>query len=486
MGNRVLRSLVWFLVSFVLTVFAGLAMAQTPVEREYYYYVQLSGSSYGPTQDSACIRRLGAVGGWTFTDVQISSPTVFYCYGTKPGVNGGNRARAATGGRMQCPADKPYFADTYCVAEKPPEGPGDDPNLCSDKNPFVRRWDYAPTGSYGPPSHYAGCVVEVIEMMVCRKEPSGSRYCMWMVKRTGERYTGPDTPGTGGNDNPENKDNPPTTSPPIESPPKPDDPPGKNPCPAGTVHGGMSHSGIPMCIGTGSNPKPDTKTPPKIEAEKTEQNADGSTTTTKTVTTTNSDGSTTKHTTVTTTQPDGSKQVSGGSETSATPGGQPGKADRPPEDDKYDLCKMNPNLSICRESSVSGSCGQIACQGDAIQCATLRAAAAMECKQRTDEDAVKASAAHALGTAAMSGNDPAASTLPTVSNARVVDVTGLASEGWLGAGAAFNDVSFSLMGQTVVVPLEKVTGYLVGLRYALMVVASLVSFRILSGAILRE
>jgi hypothetical protein len=36
------------------------------------------------------------------------------------------------------------------------------------------------------------------------------------------------------------------------------------------------------------------------------------------------------------------------------------------------------------------------------------------------------------------------------------------------------------------VPLSKATGFLVGLRYALMVAALLVSFRILSGAILRD
>lgn len=464
---RALRLFAWMLLGFSLSLVSGLAFAADS------YYGSNSGVN-GLTALDACKR--GAVNGIVFTRLIGGSD----CYGKI----GADEQRYLAVYPRTCYNDEPYFNNSTgrCQAKVVPPEVAPDP--CADKNPIVRRWNYPAAGPYSAPGSYAGCVVTPMEMMVCRKSATGS-YCMWMVKRTGEKFTGEDKPGVGGNDTPEVPADPPVKSPPIENPPKPTDDPGKGPCPTGTFHAGMSASGIPMCIGTGSTP-PAKPPQPKTETEKNETGADGSTTNTKTVTTTNSDGSTTKTVTVTVTKADGTKTTSGSADTSATPAGAAGKADRPPEDDKFDLCKTNPNLSICREGSVTGTCGQITCVGDAIQCATLRAAAAMECKQRTDEDAIKASPIHALGAAAINGNDPKAAELPTAKNAQVVDVGGIKSDGWLGGGSAFDDVTFSIMGKSITIPFEKWSGYLVGLRYALMVAASLVSFRILSGAILRE
>lgn len=372
-------------------------------------------------------------------------------------------------------------ATNICVGGTEPPGAQ---GACSDKNPFIRRWDYGTGGGVSPaPDHYQQCVIEVIEMLVCRKEPSGVNYCMWMVKRTGETYTGTNPPGTGGSDTPDNPKLPPTSSPPVKPPAN--QPPGKS-CPAGTVQAGSSPDGTPICMGTGSNPKNPPAPPPKIESSKSEAMPDGSTKKTDTVTQTNADGSTTTNTTVTITKTDGSKETSGSATTTANSAGLPGKTDTP-ENDKYDLCKQNPHLSICRESSTSGTCGEITCVGDAIQCATLRAAAAMECKQRADEQALKDSPLTSKGNAAIAGSDIAGENLPTASKATVVTVPGTGdTSGWLGGGSAFDDVSFSFMGHVIVIPFAKWTGYLVGLRYALMVMASLVSFRILSGSILRD
>ena len=55
-----------------------------------------------------------------------------------------------------------------------------------------------------------------------------------------------------------------------------------------------------------------------------------------------------------------------------------------------------------------------------------------------------------------------------------------------GKTVALNDVSFTIQGKSVTVPLNKWSGYLVGLRYALMVMATLIAFRMLSGVILRD
>lgn len=251
------------------------------------------------------------------------------------------------------------------------------------------------------------------------------------------------------------------------------------------MHAGMSYSGIPMCIGSGTT-KPGRGDPPKSEVTKEESQADGSTKGTTITTVTNSDGSTTKTITTVITRTDGTRDTSQTVETSKTPSGKPGSADTPASDDKYNLCKTNPNLSICREGSVQGECDKLQCVGDAVQCATLRAAAAMECRERNDRKEMQDSAEYGLGKRVLSGNDPLAEKLPTPGNGSVVDVEGIEAEGWLGGGVGLQDVSFSLQGHRFVIPFSEVSQYLLALRYALMIVAGLISFRTLSGAILRE
>jgi len=373
-----------------------------------------------------------------------------------------------------------------------PDGGGPPPeNPCGDKNPIIRRYNYGPTGPYISPDNFAGCKVTPVSMNACYKTSTGS-FCYWTVVRTGEPYTGPDNGATGGGSTDQNPP-PPNLPPPVASPPI-TPPPAKpemcstcRPCPAGTVQAGIGPDGVPMCVGTGTNPPPPPSTPTTTTNPPIKTTApDGTTTTTQTTQQPNKDGSTTTTTTTTTVKPDGTTTVTRDSAVSNSTAGTPGSTDKPGDDDKYNLCKQNPNLSICRESSVQGTCGQISCTGDAIQCATLRAAAAMECKQRTDDDALKALPAYAKGLAAANGNDPEASTLPSVKNASVVDMQKMEASGWIGGGQAFKDVSFSVQGHSVTVPLNEWSSYLVGLRYALMVVAMLVSFRMLSGVILRD
>lgn len=253
-------------------------------------------------------------------------------------------------------------------------------------------------------------------------------------------------------------------------------------CPTGSMPGGVDPSGMTVCVGDGKKPtttETETKTPTKTVTDSA-----GNTVSTDVSTKTNSDGSTTTTTTTTTTKPDGTKTVDVKSDTGAATGGAQGTKD---SKDQADLCAKNPSLNICKNSQVTGTCGQISCTGDAIQCATLRAAAAMQCKQKQDDDDLKASPLTALGASTAAGNDPLSGTLPTKGNGGNVTMpSSLDNSGWLGGGAAFNDVTFSIHGKSITVPLAKATGYLVGLRYALMIVALLVSFRMLSGVILRD
>lgn len=411
---------------------------------------------------------------WTF---HAATPVIQgYGYGYCEFMLEGTRSSAGQYWERVCYSSAPYFDPAKGCSSTPPAPP--DP--CKDKNEFIRRWDYPSNGSTVPPSNYNGCKIEVMKMLVCRREPSGMLYCMWLVRRTGEPATGPDTPGS--SNTPDNPQLPPANSPPITPPPAP---PGKSPCPEGTVHAGSAPDGAPVCMGQGSNPQNPPKAPPKIESEQKETLPDGSTKVTKTTTTTNADGSTTKQTDITVTKPDGTKETTQDRNTSTNTAGQPGRMDRP-EQDNNNLCKQNPHLSICRESSVSGSCGEITCVGDAIQCATLRAAAAMQCKQKQDEDALKASPLNAKGQAAIDGTDT--SNLPTPGKATVFNIGNSmqGAQGWLGQGSAFEDVTFTIQGHQVTVPLSKWSGYLVSLRYVMMIIASLISFRILGTAILKE
>jgi hypothetical protein len=235
-------------------------------------------------------------------------------------------------------------------------------------------------------------------------------------------------------------------------------------------------------MGTGSAPQNPSPAPPvTTKPPVTVNNSDGSTTTTQQTVQQNSDGSTTTTTTTTIVLADGSKTVSSGATTSNNTAGTAGKQDTP-NVDQMNLCKQNPNLSICQNSTVSGTCGEISCTGDAIQCATLRAAAAMQCKQQQTEDDLKASSQYTLGAAAASGADPAASTLPTPSKAEVVTVSNPDTSGWLGTGSYFKDKTVTLpSGQSLVLPLSQGANLMIALRYVTMIVCSLVCFKIIRG-----
>jgi hypothetical protein len=85
----------------------------------------------------------------------------------------------------------------------------------------------------------------------------------------------------------------------------------------------------------------------------------------------------------------------------------------------------------------------------------------------------------------LSGADPL--TLPTVANAQEVDVSQVVrADGWGGGGSCFKDKTINLLGHSIVLPISRICEYLIYLRYAIMLMASLVSFRMLSGSILRS
>lgn len=290
-------------------------------------------------------------------------------------------------------------------------------------------------------------------------------YCIYPFKKTGMTcIPGPSTPELG------------------SAGPEPSTPnPGVNSCPPGTVNGGVDSAGIPICIGD-APPSPPTQ-PTHTNTTKT-TNPDGSTTTTTTTTKTNADGSTTITTDVVTTQPDGSSTGTTTKETSSTPAGAPGKEDKPDSD----LCKQNPHLNICKNSMYTGTCASISCNGDAINCGILREQAIRNCKLKEDEEALKDSSVYQLGKSLLDGVDPAGTTLPTVQNASIVDLSAhnLDDSGFAGGGSCFNDKTFSYMGQSLTIPFSSVCSYLLPFRAVIMLIAAMVAYRMLSGTIIRE
>jgi len=488
---RAIRNITWFLLAFLLTVWAGVASAQ---DRWYNATVSGSPSARWPGQLEACQKALavahskGNALDWTITGYNSTTVT---CVGKR-----GTSATTWTQGNYTsglCPTSTPYLSGGFCVATKPdpdPEPEPEPPIECkADGEVFTGNWKVGTNSpasvTYNPmkdPGASDGsCCVRVTKVKRCYTLPnSGDANAAWCTFE----YVRDGNICKIDSDSPPPDLNPPPTDadrkdvPPLDSP--------TGPCPAGTVNVGTNSDGGPRCAGTGSDPKNAPPAPPKVESEKTVSSDDGTQTTTKTEVTTNADGSKTTVTTVTITKPDGSKQTDQQKDVSNTPTGSPGKDDSKKDEEKYDLCKQNPNLTICKNSSVAGKCGEISCTGDAIQCATLRAAAAMQCKQQADHDELVASDVFKSGSAVLAGNDPMSDKLPTPGNGTVVDIPTLNADGWLGAGSAFENVSFTVQGRSVVIPLAEYTKHLVIFRYALMVVASLVSFRILSGAILRE
>lgn len=487
------------LLASVLALLAGPAQAQTVTPQKYWYsnYISSTNPQFDTDIVALCKRgvqylndnyRVGMVQ-YVYLDYvpQGTGSSDMWCRTTTPPSTSPD-SRVGVYARS-CTTATPYFdmAKKTCVATDPV------PDPCSDKNPMIRRYNYkAPP--YTSPDNFNGCKITPMEMLTCGKDSSGVQYCFWKVVRTGEKYTGPDTSNTGGGSSDPSTTPPtgatPTPSPPIAPPPPP---PGMcstcRSCPAGTVQAGISADGIPMCVGTGTNPPPPPVPPPSTtKPPTTTTGADGSTVVKQDTVQSNSDGSTTTTTTTTTTAPDGTKTVTVAANTSAAASGSPGRTDSNPQDDKYNLCKQNPTLSICRESSVNGTCGQITCTGDAIQCATLRAAALMQCQQQKDIDDLTASPQKDLGASILSGADPMKTDIDNMLKGSETDLSkpSLDQAGFLGGGSCLANRSFTVLGKPVQVNFTELCSNIQPLRAVIMAVAFLAAYMLVSRSVLQS
>lgn len=484
------RLFLYVLVAIFAALVAGRVHAQT-VPDYYYNWTNVAGGPMrDPSADSACSRRL--------SDFQSNNQWVGYSFTRSFGPVGNNNNEfqckaikppattdTSTGVvfRFQCSASLPFYDNTkkVCVAAPPPP-----PVVC--KAGEVGTHTYLRGESINGPMYLIPlkgasdgvCEVNMTDVIKCYKATDGKLYCKYTTVKTGSVKAagepGSEAAGPTGSPAPEEAAR--TDFPPQESP--------KGPCPVGTVQGGISADGVPICIGTGSAPKSTPPPPPKAEATKTEAMPDGSTKTTTTVTTTNADGSKTTETTTTITKPDGEKTTTGTKEVTPTPSGGAGRDDSKQDDEKYDLCKQNPMLTICRNSSVAGTCGTITCQGDAIQCATLRNIAAMECREVAELEKLEGLASTGLGNSILGGSDPMQGQIDGALKGTEVDLSpaALSDAAFLSSATCLTDRSFVAGGRTITVSFVKLCPAILPLRYAVLACSWIVAYLIVSRSIL--
>lgn len=476
-----------FLICFYLLLFSGIASARDTYWSSAYDRFTI----YRTSPESACsdnfanykiinpnttrqYHGISANGTGVYNCMVIAPPSTTPIYGSF-------NTRLQT-----CPLATPYFDSnkSVCVANdpKPPE------SCKADGEIFTASW---PVGTIKPSSvgynpmrdpnaSDGNCCVNTKALKRCYSLPNSDdpnkAWCSFEYTRNGNLCKASnESPMPDGSPIPPDstRDN----MPPMDS---------NGPCPDGTVNAGLSASGIPMCIGQGTDPKNPPAAPPKVEVEKNETLPDGSTQNTKSVTTKNADGSTTTVKTVTITKSNGEKETNQEKTTTKTPSGKEGKETQPDEE-KGDLCKQNPNLAICKNSTVTGKCGEIACMGDAIQCATLRAAAAMQCQQDKDIEALLKSPSNVLGTSILSGKDPMQGEIDLAMKSEEIDLSAekLDNQGFLGGGTCLRPITVNLPGgNTYTQSFDLVCEEIQPLRYVIMFMAYVSAYMIVVRTVL--
>lgn len=256
-------------------------------------------------------------------------------------------------------------------------------------------------------------------------------------------------------------------------------PPPLDPCPAGTHNIGADASQPNCAVGA----VPPSSSPYVKSGSRS--NSDGSTTQTTTTTTVINNADNTQTTTTIT----NTTNVSAGgtasptvtsSDSSTRPlTGTKGDANNP--DKPKDFCSLHPEVNVCKNSSVAGSCGALQCAGDAIQCASLVEQQRMFCESLTSSTLVD------LGKSLLAGNEVPLAGSASVPN--VVDLGGMTrldASPFLGGGACFPDQVFPFYGRTVAIPWSRACDPLAGLRMVVMFLAYFSAYKMLSGVVIRE
>lgn len=245
---------------------------------------------------------------------------------------------------------------------------------------------------------------------------------------------------------------------PEPEPPPPEPEPEPEPCKAGFQT--VTVSGVTSCV----------QSPPPIDtvdnAQQTTTNSDGTTTTTSKTTTTkvNNDGTVTKTTDIVETTKDQAGNTISTNTTSQSV-----------EQGLNGFCEDNPTSSICGEQSglFDGDCqGEIKCEGDALQCAIAAATFKTQCALSVTDEVKDAF----QGMIDYEGTGPGEGLDRLEINVNELQVS------MSGGGAGLSDQSFSVRGQTIVLPFSQLNPILEFLGYAVMVIAWLQAYKIIREA----
>jgi len=255
-------------------------------------------------------------------------------------------------------------------------------------------------------------------------------------------------------------------------------------CPTGSVPAGQDSSGMTICQGKASTTPPPTTTTTAPASSTTD--ASGNTVKTQAVASTNADGSVTTTTTTTTTTPSGAVTVAVKSVTGNAPAGTAGTQDTPQQ--QKDMCALHPELNICQNSQVQGLCEQVTCTGDAIECATLRAASAIQCRDKDDHDTLAKSSLVTDGNALIAGSDPKQAQIDAALKGTTVDLSNpnLDQSGFLGGGSCFGTKTFHVMGRTVSYDFASVCANIQPLRYVMLSIGFILAYLIVSKSLLQS
>lgn len=468
------------IIAPVLVVIALLASMWSPdaSAQEYYWYPQNGGSSNRhATPDAACLagydiwkatlppdretRYKGAQPEFTNRYKCISNT-----YSSGAGAWGADFTftNAVRGGSV-CPPNTTYNATTG-ICDPDPDCPA--AGTVGPEFSYIAGWRTGPAtgapaagGSSSIPGSFCTgqCVVSVTTgASAVSSTPAANGYYP-VDAYVFTAYTGASCSGQFQVEN---------AAPPNEPPPE------KNRCPSGTVASGIDENGMMTCEQVEERP---TDPAPEQEEKTVQENPDGSKTETVTNTRQNSDGSTTTTTTTTTTNADGSSTSSTSTSTGNTPDGKPGK-----NDGNDDFCKKNPQLTVCKNSAVTGSCEDVKCDGDAIQCAIMRDIRLQKCAAEKAEKEVLGSGYYKLGDLILKGQDPDKNKLPSIERAEVINLDSLDQSGFVGASQCLADTQFTVKGRQITIPWSSWCDYLLAFRFLFMVLAGMRALSILRAA----
>lgn len=191
--------------------------------------------------------------------------------------------------------------------------------------------------------------------------------------------------------------------------------------------------------------------------------------------TVNNDNSVTTNRSTTVNNPDGTKTTKEQTKT----------------EDKSKFCEENPNSKICQDdkkSSFTAACPQSTCDGDAVQCAIAKRQQQDACDAQASKDLITSKSSSALGDKLVDGHysddvqgfiDGNGDSKRTVNLPSSLSEDGNASY----SSDGFGDVSISVLGRNITLPISKVNEYFGYFGFVLLGLAYMTSYKIVSGAI---